>query len=216
MSDIGTAVKEMMVTLSGSGSVAELEYDVCEAATTCEPTVIDFEGYDRTTYITNQYQPDLLTVSCTGTYFGCRIFDTAVPYGWTSGNCASCTLEYVDPANDAVCGDNNVLKDLCGDPALGSPNKLCATPGYGVGAGGEPGSAYANCDALGKVMIIDENGPWNPPDDSKSGGEMTLAFAQPVEVNHLKFLDNVNTGTIKIDVSTMKSAKSNELGIPSN
>ncbi|CAB9518686.1 expressed unknown protein [Seminavis robusta] len=214
LSDITKPVCEVEVEFSGSGSFSSLEYDYCAQ---CEPVecpgsgvmvtptdypactpecpsdrspgpdpvcidkVMDFEGLDRGTYVTNQFKDDFgATISCKGGKDNsCRIFDTAIPYGhWPSGSCrtSECSL--------SSCSNKNG----CGDPDLGAPNRKCPDGGPGSGGGGEPGKKYENCQPLGNVLIVDENGPGKPPDDAV-GGNIYFKFDNPIVLASGHFLD---------------------------
>eukprot|EP00977_Amphora_coffeiformis_P015967 scaffold4833_cov233-Amphora_coffeaeformis.AAC.2 len=81
------------------------------------------------------------------------------------------------------------------DDDLGSPNQACDPSGPGVGPGGKPllsGGATnpnANCDALGYLLIIqDDQGTADSPDDYEEGGKIHLYFdacIKPISVTHL-------------------------------
>lgn len=139
---------------------------------TCPTYEIDFEGFHRGDYITDELEEDFgVTIECLNndhkSQYGCRIFDTAVPVGnWPGSSCHD-----------------------CGDKDLGSPNRYCIGGGPGRGYGGAPHKPYPNCDPLGGVLIIDENGPHYPPDDSISGGEINFIFEHPVKMEEMCFLD---------------------------
>ena len=73
-----------------------------------------------------------------------------------------------------------------GDPDLGSPNRKCPGGGPGKGKGGEPGpdgdNPYQNCEYLGNVLIIQEdNGFEEQPDDNQDGGTVTMDFSPMAE-----------------------------------
>jgi len=80
-----------------------------------------------------------------------------------------------------------VLED--GDPDLGSPNKHCTPPGPGIGQGGKPGTAGANCKAQGNALIIEEDGG-GVPDDNQISGTIIINFEPTAQyVNSIGFLD---------------------------
>lgn len=79
-------------------------------------------------------------------------------------------------------------QDTCDDDDLGAPNKDCTPSGPGVGEGGKPGQPGENCNPLGNILIIQEEGS-DCPDDSADGGEITFDFIEPaVEVFEMEFL----------------------------
>lgn len=81
------------------------------------------------------------------------------------------------------------------DPDLGTPNENCPGGGPGVGVGGEPGQPGENCTFQGNVLIIPNNvGPNVAPNDSSSGGLVTLTFSEPVTVIHTEVLDIEENG----------------------
>lgn len=172
-------------------------------ATTCTLKTLDFEGLDRGVYVTDQFKAQFgVDIACMdgGANHGCRIFDSEVPYGdWTNpgGETNQCTESCGYPNNCAG------LKNACGDPDLGSPNKKCSGGGHGVGAAGEPNKPYENCTPQGKILIIDENGELFPPDD-KVGGFMAFSFADPVNLKSISTLDNELSETISVSVSIDK------------
>lgn len=90
------------------------------------------------------------------------------------------------PDNKARIYDTSYAKE---DPDLGSPNKKCGGPG--VGTGGEPGQAGANCNPKGEgnVLIIQESDK-EEPDDNAHGGTFTFTFACPlVELKSVGLID---------------------------
>jgi len=66
------------------------------------------------------------------------------------------------------------------NPHLGSPNEKCSPPGPGVGEGGEPGTIGENCNAQGNALIVQDSDELEP-DDSPSGGSITMSFDCPLE-----------------------------------
>lgn len=74
-----------------------------------------------------------------------------------------------------------------GDTDLGTPNQSFGGPG--VGAGGASGMPGANAVALGKVLIISEDGSSNDPDDNANGGVIKFTFGQPLRVDQVEILD---------------------------
>ena len=154
---------------------------------TCQTYEIDFEGFARGEKITNQLFDDYgVSVSCYNNnkykQYGCRIFDTAVPVGnWPYSSCQD-----------------------CGDKDLGSPNYSCGGPGWGDA--GKVGQPHENCEALGNVLVVDENGPHYPPDDSIYGGKMIFDFEHPVNTKEICFLDVDGEGKVedtKVKVSSV-------------
>jgi hypothetical protein len=73
-----------------------------------------------------------------------------------------------------------------GDWDLGTPNQAFGGPG--VGSGGGPG-AGANHQALGKILIISEDGDSNDPDDNARGGTLIFTFATTVRLTSVDILD---------------------------
>lgn len=86
-----------------------------------------------------------------------------------------------------------------GDPELGCPNSKCYGPGQGVG--GEPGQPGQNCVPQSLVLIIQENDKVTP-DAAKFGGNVTITFASPVDLNSIGLL-NIVSDTSKIYIQSM-------------
>lgn len=88
--------------------------------------------------------------------------------------------------------DTSVYRDPSeqdGDADLGSPNRACRPPGPGSGDGGAPGKEGENCEPLGNVLIVQEEGV-EVPDDSGTGGEIVFDFSiQATTVDEMGFLD---------------------------
>lgn len=85
-----------------------------------------------------------------------------------------------------------------GDSDLGSPNKDFGGPG--VGNGGRRGHAGENSSALGKILIISEDGDTSDPDDNANGGRLIFTFDQPTRIDQVQLLDiddNSEIGTVK-------------------
>ena len=92
------------------------------------------------------------------------------------------------------------------DEDLGTPNEGFGGPGQGAGgAQGEPGE---NSIALGKVLIISEDGDQNDPDDNDAGGCISFSFDEPVQVDALQILDIEEAG----GMITAFDAGANEIG----
>lgn len=105
----------------------------------CETVKVDFDDLTRGEYVSNQYATYGLILSATGGYGVVpRAFDTSKP----------------GTAED-------------GDPDLGSPHILCNPSGPGIGSGGRPGSPGENCVPQGNVLIIEEDGVGDNPDDNQ-------------------------------------------------
>lgn len=103
-------------------------------------------------FLENQWKQYGLTLSASGGFGDLpRLFDTSV---------------YRDPDSDG------------GDSYLGAPNQACKPPGPGRAIGGAPGMEGENCDPLGNVLIIQEEGS-DSPDDSGAGGEILFSFNLP-------------------------------------
>ena len=151
-------------------------------AEVCQSYSVDFSQFARGEYLTNQLQKDYgIEINCSSEEgHGCRIFDTSVPYGeWVSGSGCKCSME--------SCSESK--KNDCGDPDLGAPHFACPGGGPGEGEDGGPDAEYPNCEPRGNVLIIDENGPGKPPDDSKNGGKIRFNFAYPTDLEKICFLD---------------------------
>jgi hypothetical protein len=56
------------------------------------------------------------------------------------------------------------------DPDLGSPNSKCHPKEPGIGAGGIPGSAFPNCEALGNLLILQNPRVTDHHNDDPNGG----------------------------------------------
>ena len=81
---------------------------------------------------------------------------------------------------------------------LGTPNQAFAGPGIGTGGDGTPAAGINNI-ALGKVLIISEDGSSFDPDDNAGGGTITFVFDNPVSIGTVKILDIDNeTSNIKV------------------
>eukprot|EP00977_Amphora_coffeiformis_P005176 scaffold1112_cov92-Amphora_coffeaeformis.AAC.12 len=206
-----------MVALSNFAAAAVLAMvaRVVSAGGQCSDEVrsMNFDSLERGVYVTDQFQQDVgVTVDCSsGNGWGCRIFDTNVPVGEypnSTGNtiCQEpCTLG----GSPLRCTNLNYLNpNVCGDPDLGAPNRMCEIDGDGNpvggpgwGTGGEPLSSdgtpnpYANCEPLGNILILDENGPDFPPDDDLSG-VMNFTFDGPVQLFNATILDSQNSEKI--------------------
>lgn len=73
--------------------------------------------------------------------------------------------------------------------SLGSPNKDCPQKGPGKGSGGKPGKPGANCDDLGKVLMIQDKGE----------GKLVFEFDVSVySVDKIGLLDVDKYTTIKL------------------
>lgn len=89
-----------------------------------------------------------------------------------------------------------------GNFALGSPNEACQIPGPGVGDGGAPNSAFANCAPLGKALIISDDGNAEDPRARPNGGDITIAVPSDCEFKSIGLL-NVRTGAEDHDNGVM-------------
>ncbi len=74
-----------------------------------------------------------------------------------------------------------------GDRDLGTPNQDFGGPG--IGAGGGAGTDGQNALALGKVLIISEDGDSNDPDDNSGGGTLIFTFDHDVHVERVQVID---------------------------
>lgn len=100
-----------------------------------------------------------------------------------------------------------------GDSDLGSPNHTCPGGGPGVGTGGEVGMPGENCEALGKILIISQDGNSNDPNDSDSGGMIDFTFDCPVQIEEVWLMDIDTTETADIK---LYDAEMNMIGSPIN
>lgn len=75
-----------------------------------------------------------------------------------------------------------------GDEDLGTPNQACTPSGPGIGDAGGPGGLGENCEALGNILVIQENDD-GIPDDAGTGGSMKFTFSEPVVLNYIDLLD---------------------------
>jgi hypothetical protein len=83
------------------------------------------------------------------------------------------------------------------DPDLGSPNRACPGGGPGVGRGGKPTTLHPNCEAQGKVLILqDENIAMAIPRDSNGGGCLAFTFGKT-------FVELVNFAILDVDLETV-------------
>lgn len=167
------------------------------AAETCDYYDLNFDQLARGEYVTSQFLASHgVDISCTGGSWGCRVFDSEIPYGeWdVSGAVNDCKSGACDLGD---CGSKND----CGDPDLGTPNNACTnTTGYGEGNGGKPGAVGEICWSLGKLLVVDEGGPSHPPDD-RVGGTMLFTFNNPVELISIDHMDNEAAEDYQIFVS---------------
>jgi uncharacterized repeat protein (TIGR01451 family) len=91
-----------------------------------------------------------------------------------------------DPANHpAMIFDT--ANPTGGDTDLGTPNQDFGGPG--VGPGGEMGEPGANSVALGKVLIVSQDGNSSNPNDNAGGGTIIFQFDFPVFVDAVAILD---------------------------
>eukprot|EP00538_Stauroneis_constricta_P012542 CAMPEP_0119545366 /NCGR_PEP_ID=MMETSP1352-20130426/126_1 /TAXON_ID=265584 /ORGANISM="Stauroneis constricta, Strain CCMP1120" /LENGTH=1333 /DNA_ID=CAMNT_0007589901 /DNA_START=428 /DNA_END=4425 /DNA_ORIENTATION=- len=109
-----------------------------------------------------------------------RVFDTMQPY--YSTNLAGMFRQ-------PLCYDVRFDNDRNGDPDLGSPNNQCPGGGPGKSKSSDPIlSGYEHCEAQGNVLVIQE---YNNacPDDTGSGGYITVAFKDPVDITSVAMVD---------------------------
>jgi len=173
-------------------------------AAVCSEHTVDFNSLSRGEFVTDQFKIEMgMTVNCASDEgFGCRIFDTAVPWGeWESGSGCACSME--------TCSESK--KNACGDPDLGSPHMDCPGGGPGEGEDGGPDAEHPNCEARGNVLIIDENGPGMPPDDSQHGGKIRFLFDYPVDLNQVCILDVDAQEMTWLSVSLLRTRSSGDL-----
>ncbi len=111
------------------------------------------------------------------------------------------------------------------DPDLGSPNNQCNPAGPGVGVGGVPASAFANCAALDKLLIVADNlidvnpadGLVDSPDDAPSGDpRLTLNFSAvgPVTLHSITILDIDQNPNARIYLYTPANGLITSFAIP--
>ena len=199
-----------MVVLRSFAAAAlfALLHGSAQATNTCK--TLHFEGPARGEFVSNQFKDNKgVMITCFGgNGKGCRIFDTSTPWGdWSSSTpneCTPCTLANCDGLIH-VDDKDITLKSHCGDPDLGSPNESCPGGGIGIGAGGQVGSPYENCEALGNVLVQDEYGADYPPSDSKKPGTMIFSFDNQmwpngVDLSSITILDTQEQKDIKITV----------------
>lgn len=167
--------KQVKINFRNSGAVTYL--DLCvHPRSVCTDFLLDFEKRGDETaleageYVQHEWSAEYgITVSArSATGFTPddrpRLFDTASP-----GTVAN------------------------GDPDLGSPNQSCMPSGPGIGAGGLPGTAGANCAPQGLVLIVQESDK-TTPDDNVRGGEIVFDFTYPTEVHSVGLMD-IEDGT---------------------
>lgn len=143
--DLGdvSGVVTVIVHLQGSGAIDTFFFTREEPSGECDP--IDFETLPAGTILSEVY---------------------------TAGGIGPILVSGENPelgsANAAIIFDT--ANPTGGDWDLGTPNETCGGPGRG--AGGEAGSTYENCDALGNVLIVaadlvdeDGDGLVDDPDD---------------------------------------------------
>lgn len=165
----------------------------------CEYFDLNFDSLARGEYITNQFEATHgIEISCSGGLYGCRTFDSSIPYGeWDEAGA-------VDMCKTGSCdlGNCSGKKNDCGDPDLGTPNNACTnTTGFGEGSGGRPGQPGEICWSLGNFLVIDENGPSYPPDD-RVGGTVHFTFTNgPVDLVSVDHMDNELAEHYTINVS---------------
>jgi hypothetical protein len=101
------------------------------------------------------------------------------------------------------------------DPDLGSPNRACPDGGPGKGNGGMPESPFPNCEAQGKLLII-QNEDISPvfPNDSSHGGCLVFDFVQPVSLLDMGIMDIDDT--IAAITVTMMNGQSYSFDSPSD
>ncbi|MEZ4767690.1 MAG: SdrD B-like domain-containing protein [Caldilineales bacterium] len=85
-----------------------------------------------------------------------------------------------------------------GDPDLGTPNQDFGGPG--IGFGGSAGQPGENSLALGKILIISEDGDSSDPDDNAGGGMIFFDYAADVTIDSLEILDIEETAAAYVRV----------------
>lgn len=175
----------MEIVLTGSTSVNSIKYKVCgEASATTTTTEA------TTTEATTTEDCILDTVlDFEGLNAGAIVTNQFAEEKGVSVTCSGHACMIFDSSNPTG-----------GDSDLGSPNADCAGGGPGVGRGGKVGEPGENCDPLGKILILSEDGDATDPDDDEDGGTMTFAFTECVELVSMSTLDNQGTETITVDV----------------
>jgi hypothetical protein len=155
------------VTLSPSTPPAITREEICV------DEVLDFSQFATGEYVHDLVQSRGVTVtaiaSTTSGYTpggAARVFDTRYPSGSTG---------------QALC------PQATGDPGLGSPNLSCPGGGPGSGNGGKVNTPFANCEARGKGLIIQE-GNVACPKTGGQGGKIVFEFADRVELNYIDLL----------------------------
>ncbi|MBX3395325.1 MAG: thrombospondin type 3 repeat-containing protein [Phycisphaerae bacterium] len=125
--------------------------------------------------------------------------------------------------NAAVIFDSSNPSAL--DLDLGSPNGQCNPAGPGIGQGGIPASMYANCTALGKILIVAENltdanpadGLVDVPNDSAGGNPMlhfNFSAIGPVTLQSITILDIDQNPNAKVYLYSPSNALLNQISIP--
>jgi hypothetical protein len=207
-----TNVQRIELCLRGSGGVSFLNYIDCNVAATPTPTM------NVTTSPSSQPVASLATMvpaptpamtpmtsppaptPCSAVKCDFSTLQTGVELGEESQRLAlrsACMLE-VSAVNTI---ENNVVNVFdssviiadqnWADPDLGSPNRACPDGGGpGKGNGGKPDSPHPNCEAQGKLLII-QNEDIAPvfPNDSIYGGCLVFNFTQPVTVLDMGIMD---------------------------
>ncbi len=168
----GTVSNPKSVTIGSGGS--NLDIDFGYVANQCLPT-IDFETDALGNALTKGQ-----TVSNQWAGWGITVSATAA----SPGTGPAMIFDSAAPTG--------------GDTDLGTPNQSFSGPG--VGAGGAAGMPGVNSAALGKILIISEDGSSSNPDDNGNGGVIKFTFSQGLRVDQVQILDIDNDeagGTVK-------------------
>jgi hypothetical protein len=106
--------------------------------------------------------------------------------------------------------------DVGTDPDLGSPNELCYPPGPGIGLAGAPGQTGVNCEYLGNVLIIQQDGPADShPNDNANGGTITFDFPDMIDfVYDLGLLDMDDATSITVLYDTGRGMEASIIDVP--
>lgn len=177
-----TNVKQLIVEFPGSGAITALDYRWCPPASNqaanavvastmpaskCPAFTMDFNSLRNGDYVTNDFFKQ----------FGVTIAAYSASGGYTPNNAAR------------IC--NSGLINRQGNAALGSPNGYCPGGRHpGQGDGGKPGSAFANCNPQGNLLIVQDAGQ-RQPYDNPTGGSIRFKFERPAYIESVTIMNIV-------------------------
>ena len=137
----------------------------------------DFSSLDSGVLLSDAEQNDKLERDCSLTMSG------------ANGNGKETRqIEVFNTAKAAVNGMFN----------LGSPHSSCGGHRGVNGSGGHAESVFANCEAQGNVLVLEQEEDGSGP---VAGGCMNVDFVDPVVLDGLSLLDLPDQETVKITVS---------------